>query len=446
MATIQRFVNTASTPGGDGTTNNTAGATRAYASLSEWAANVASSATDDFIVDCCGTAADTATADVDFVTNITTGSVLIRGNRSDAAGFYNGTLTISSSHYRLSGTLNAESFMLRIAEANTTVDGIQVQASRSSASQAASFRLISMVALGEMTTRNCRVLGLNSGANIGCGIGSTSTLGSSSTWTIENNLVVSTIVGISRVVSQNFSPTINIQHNTVYGTNADSGIGISTNRGSSGGGSPVVNIKGNAIANNAASDITSSGTVGTVNSADNATEDSTGEVISLSPSTAWTSPGVGASSVFTVRSTGSALFAGVSPTLLSEDITEFTRDGSSHDIGAFEFQGPTDKFVQVKLVTSPTNSTARANLTGLKYAFFDVMPWTGSPLSAPVVVGTNGTTDASGFFTLQISNSVLLPGGVGYLIITDTSGAVTESPNARVFAGPVLVQSAGSPS
>ena len=33
MASIIRYVNTASTAGGDGTTNNTSGATRAYATL-----------------------------------------------------------------------------------------------------------------------------------------------------------------------------------------------------------------------------------------------------------------------------------------------------------------------------------------------------------------------------------------------------------------------------
>ena len=39
MATVTRYVNTASTAGGDGTTNNTSGATRAYVSLSEWEAS-----------------------------------------------------------------------------------------------------------------------------------------------------------------------------------------------------------------------------------------------------------------------------------------------------------------------------------------------------------------------------------------------------------------------
>jgi len=39
MAEVLRYVNTASTAGGDGTTNGTAGATRAYATMSEWEAN-----------------------------------------------------------------------------------------------------------------------------------------------------------------------------------------------------------------------------------------------------------------------------------------------------------------------------------------------------------------------------------------------------------------------
>ena len=39
MALVTRFVNTGSTAGGDGTTNNTSGATRAYASLNEWESN-----------------------------------------------------------------------------------------------------------------------------------------------------------------------------------------------------------------------------------------------------------------------------------------------------------------------------------------------------------------------------------------------------------------------
>ena len=337
MATVQRYVNTASTPGGDGTTNETTGATRAYASLSEWEANVSGAATDDFIVDCCGTAADTTPVDVNFATDITTGSILIRGNRSDPAGFYNGTEVISANHYRLSGTLSTDGYMLRTLEPRTTIDGIQVQATRSSSSGSGAFRLIKGEAAGEFTARNNRCLGLNNGANIGGGIGS-SLLFSGQTATFENNLVVSTITGIDRRVTNGQAGTITVLHNTVYGTNTGSGNGINIDRGT-GAGSVTVNIKGNASANNAGSDIANLGSQGTATLEDNATEDTTGDIQSIIATDAWTSPGLTASSVFTVKNTSSALYSAVSPTLLTEDLTEFTRDGANHDVGALEFQG-----------------------------------------------------------------------------------------------------------
>ncbi len=62
-ATVERFVNTASTAGGDGTTNATAGANRAYTSLSEWEAAEQTDLvtdTDVHLVHCEGTVADTA--------------------------------------------------------------------------------------------------------------------------------------------------------------------------------------------------------------------------------------------------------------------------------------------------------------------------------------------------------------------------------------------------
>lgn len=65
-AVITRYVNTASS-GGDGTTNATAGANAAYASLFAWEAAEETnlvSATDTHVVHCEGTAADTATVSV----------------------------------------------------------------------------------------------------------------------------------------------------------------------------------------------------------------------------------------------------------------------------------------------------------------------------------------------------------------------------------------------
>jgi hypothetical protein len=81
VATVQRYVDTASSAGGNGTTTSTTGgdANRAYATLSEWEANQASTGTDDYIVDCAasGGAADTTFVNVNFAT-ITSGSILIQ--------------------------------------------------------------------------------------------------------------------------------------------------------------------------------------------------------------------------------------------------------------------------------------------------------------------------------------------------------------------------------
>jgi len=60
MAEILRYVNTASTAGGDGTTNGTAGATRAYATLAEAEANEQAAFSGDYLkILCDGSTNDT---------------------------------------------------------------------------------------------------------------------------------------------------------------------------------------------------------------------------------------------------------------------------------------------------------------------------------------------------------------------------------------------------
>lgn len=100
MAVVTRFVNTASSAGGDGTTNNTSGADRAYVSLSEWNTNEAADLTaggDTHIVNCVGTAADTV------------GNVQITGWTTDVGDFItingeNTTGKYSASDYRIEYT------------------------------------------------------------------------------------------------------------------------------------------------------------------------------------------------------------------------------------------------------------------------------------------------------------------------------------------------------
>lgn len=114
MAT--RYVNTASTPGGDGTTNATAGANRAYASLSEWEAARQAVLSDIEEVVCDGSTADTAAVTVDGWTATSTHYILIRGSAA-SSGFWD------TSKYRLS--VNGQA--LRIDEANTFVRDFQAE-------------------------------------------------------------------------------------------------------------------------------------------------------------------------------------------------------------------------------------------------------------------------------------------------------------------------------
>lgn len=73
-------------------------------------------------------------------------------------------------------------------------------------------------------------------------------------------------------------------------------------------------------------------------------------------------------------------------------------------------------------------------LTGLKWAFFDQA----SPnlFSAPVAKGSVESTDGSGVLVLDITGTMLSPGQVGWVIVTDSDGSVS---NHRAFSGPATV-------
>lgn len=119
----QRYVNTGSTAGGDGTTNDTTGAARAYASLSAWeAARQADlvTAADFEVVDCCGATADTTGVTVDGFTTSAAFYVQIRGHATDPAGRHAGVF--STSHYRLDTLATT----LTIRDDFIHVDGIQL--------------------------------------------------------------------------------------------------------------------------------------------------------------------------------------------------------------------------------------------------------------------------------------------------------------------------------
>lgn len=98
---ITRYVNTASTAGGDGTTNATIGESRAWATLMEaMTALNASPVSDDIQVLCCGSAADTVNANNwGSWTTSTSYSMAIRGNPDHANGAHEGIW--SADRYRI---------------------------------------------------------------------------------------------------------------------------------------------------------------------------------------------------------------------------------------------------------------------------------------------------------------------------------------------------------
>jgi len=86
MAVVTRFVNTASSSGGDGTTNNTTGATRAYVSLS--AAEAAEQTNlvtdgDNIIFLCTGSSADTTATTFAGWTTGSANDIVVKPNTAD---------------------------------------------------------------------------------------------------------------------------------------------------------------------------------------------------------------------------------------------------------------------------------------------------------------------------------------------------------------------------
>jgi hypothetical protein len=74
-------------------------------------------------------------------------------------------------------------------------------------------------------------------------------------------------------------------------------------------------------------------------------------------------------------------------------------------------------------------------LSGLKWAWFDQA--TPDLFGAPVDKGSVESTDASGVLTVDLPHSTLLPGGTGWLVVTDSNGSAAAVHKA--FSGPVVV-------
>jgi hypothetical protein len=96
---------------------------------------------------------------------------------------------------------------------------------------------------------------------------------------------------------------------------------------------------------------------------------------------------------------------------------------------------PIVKTATVTLTSDGT--TPRANLTNLKWAWFDQV--TPNLFVAPTDKGSSGSTDANGLFSVTLVNTSLSFGGVGWLSITDSDGTTTQSPVRKIAAGPLAI-------
>lgn len=123
---ITRYVNTASTAGGDGTTNATVGANRAYAKLSDAAGALQNSSfADDLEILCCGAAADGAANFPSYGNYVQSGFRLsIRSNRSVSTGYHGGKWNTGTYRIEYEGNNN---FALSVSVPKFTVDGIQIK-------------------------------------------------------------------------------------------------------------------------------------------------------------------------------------------------------------------------------------------------------------------------------------------------------------------------------
>jgi len=105
---VTRYVNTASTAGGNGTTNDIVGANRAFATLSEAESALRTlNAADDLEILCCGAVADSGVSLTFWNSNnyITNGhTIYVNANRSDVAGFHGGKWNTST--YIRNGSIN----------------------------------------------------------------------------------------------------------------------------------------------------------------------------------------------------------------------------------------------------------------------------------------------------------------------------------------------------
>lgn len=200
---IIRYVNTASAPGGDGTTNDTTGANRAYASLVEWEADEQTDLTtgpDTMIVYCSGTAAD--------------GGVGVSGWTVSESAFVYILTTLENRH---SGVWTEDKYRIEttggisIYENYTRIEGIQIKLTSSTANK---IGIYGTGGVTDGTISHCIIRAVFSGSGDGYAIAL-----EDSDWKIYNNIIYDWINGATDCLglwTAGNGGTCAFYNNTVY--------------------------------------------------------------------------------------------------------------------------------------------------------------------------------------------------------------------------------------
>jgi hypothetical protein len=324
VADTTRYVNTASTAGGDGTTNAISGANRAYASLNEWEAAEQSviNAGDRHIVYCEGASADTTQTTIDGWTVTDAESLRIIGN--------NHTGRWETAAYRLVLAQTGGTGVIDVLEDNVYVENIQAHNTTTTASANSSVYVLR--GAGTYGIESCifRGSGTGSGADQRACI-DTDSITTNVTVNIYNNVCYDSRRGHYKIGGAT-NANYNFYNNTLvdnYGTN----MGLST--------ANVANIVNSCLDNGGNTDY-SVGGVTTLATSNNVTSDATSPDGASYQNKTFTFVDKSNGDLHLASSDTGAMGNGVGPgsdaNVPASDIDNDVRSGSTCDCGADEFR------------------------------------------------------------------------------------------------------------
>jgi hypothetical protein len=213
---VDRYVNTGSTAGGDGTTNATTGDHRAWASLSEALGknyNLTAAGINDtnFIIYCNGSVADTTTS-----TLTTYGWTTDTTHRIHIVGDYwpkGGTLDYNTSQYRLEVTPGGDgTYGIRLSHDSTQwmeISYIQIKLINSNRADNVAIQSYNGLSTGGLRIESCLIIGAISGTGQSQGLQINGAITTSISNTVVKDLVNGTV----------FNPGIYIAGGTAHISN-----------------------------------------------------------------------------------------------------------------------------------------------------------------------------------------------------------------------------------